>query len=146
MAKNVPQTYANHRRLVPLYHVVAFLLVAAYVLWTLWQVIRHFSVGALMAFLFALGVLIVMWYARVFATTVQDRVIRLEMRLRLQQVLPDDLKPRIGDFSVEQLVSLRFAGDGELPDLARRVLDEKIADREEIKKLVKDWQGDYLRA
>lgn len=146
MAKNVPQTYANHRRIVPLYHVVAFLILAVNVFWTLWQAVRHFSVGALMTFLLAVAVVIVWLYARVFALSVQDRVIRLEMRLRLQHLLPDDLKPRIGDFSVPQLVGLRFAGDAELPVLARRVLDERIADREEIKKLVTDWQGDYLRA
>lgn len=146
MAKNVPQDYANHRRIVPLYHVVAFLILAANVFWTLWQAIRDFSAGTAMSFLLAVALVLVWLYARVFALAVQDRVIRLEMRLRLQQLLPDDLKPRIGGLSVRQLVGLRFAGDAELPGLTRRVLDEGIADREAIKKLVTDWQGDYLRA
>ena len=57
-----------------------------------------------------------------------------------------DLRPRIPEFTVEQLVSLRFASDAELPALARKVLDEKMNDRKAIKQLVKDWQGDYLRA
>jgi hypothetical protein len=68
------------------------------------------------------------------------------MRLRLTEVLPVDLRPRIPEFTAGQLVSLRFAGDAELPALARRVLDEKLNDRKSIKQLVKDWQGDYLRA
>ena len=76
----------------------------------------------------------------------QDRVIRLEMRLRMQQLLPADLRPRIPEFSVGQLVALRFASDQELPELARKVLDEKIEDRKAIKKLVKNWQPDFLRA
>ena len=76
----------------------------------------------------------------------QDRVIRLEMRLRLAEVLPVDLRPRIPEFTVAQLVSLRFASDAEFPALARKVLDEKMNDRKAIKQLVKDWQGDYLRA
>jgi len=80
------------------------------------------------------------------ALTVQDRLIRLEMRLRLAGLLPADLLPRIPEFSVAQLVSLRFACDEELPALARRVLDEKLEDRKAIKKLVKNWQPDYLRA
>jgi hypothetical protein len=85
-------------------------------------------------------------FARVFALTVQDRIIRLEMRLRLAEVLPVDLRPRIPEFTVGQLVSLRFASDAELPALARKVLDEKMNDRKAIKQLIKDWQGDYLRA
>jgi hypothetical protein len=77
---------------------------------------------------------------------VQDRVIRLEMQLRLQQLLPQDLRPRMREFTVNQLVSLRFASDAELPALARKVLDEKLNDRKAIKKLIRDWQPDYLRA
>jgi len=77
---------------------------------------------------------------------VQDRVIRIEMRLRLAGVLPPDLCSRIPEFTVGQLVSLRFACDAELPVLARKVLDEKLNDRKAIKKLIKNWQADYLRA
>jgi hypothetical protein len=84
--------------------------------------------------------------ARMFALTVQDRVIRLEERLRYQRLLPADLQPRIGEFTVNQLVSLRFASDAELPALARRVLDEKMNERKAIKQLVKSWRPDYLRA
>jgi hypothetical protein len=78
--------------------------------------------------------------------TVQDRVIRLEMRLRMQQVLPGDLRGRIPEFTVAQLVSLRFANDEELPELARKVLDEKLTNRKAIKKLIRNWQPDLLRA
>jgi hypothetical protein len=77
---------------------------------------------------------------------VQDRVIRLEMHLRLKQLLPAELQPRIQEFTVGQLVSLRFASDAELPDLARKVLDEKLSDRKTIKKLIRNWQPDFLRA
>jgi hypothetical protein len=88
----------------------------------------------------------VFFHARGMVLTVQDRVIRLEMRLRLDRLLPDDLRGRIGEFSVDQLIALRFASDAELADLARRVLDERLADRKAIKRLVRDWQGDFLRA
>jgi Family of unknown function (DUF6526) len=77
---------------------------------------------------------------------VQNRLIRLEERLRLQRLLPADLQPRIAEFTVAQLVSLRFASDAELPALARKVLDEKLDDRRAIKQLVKNWKPDYLRA
>jgi hypothetical protein len=84
--------------------------------------------------------------SRLSALTVQDRVIRLEMQTRLARLLPADLQPRIGEFTPGQLVSLRFASDGELPALARQVLDEKLDDRKTIKRRIKNWQGDFLRA
>jgi hypothetical protein len=83
---------------------------------------------------------------RMMALKVQDRVIRLEERLRCQRLLPADLQARIGEFTCDQLVALRFASDAELPVLARKVLDEKLVERKAIKQLVKNWRADYLRA
>jgi len=77
---------------------------------------------------------------------VQDRVIRIEERLRLERVLPADMQPRIGEFTIEQLVGLRFASNAELPELARKVLDEKLKDRKAIKQLIKTWRPDLARA
>jgi hypothetical protein len=76
---------------------------------------------------------------------VQNRIIRLEMRLRMREILPEDLRRQIDRFTVPQLVALRFASDAELPDLARRVLADNVSDRTAIKKMIRDWQGDYLR-
>ena len=73
-------------------------------------------------------------------------MIRLKMRLRMQQILPDELRPRIPEFNVSQLVALRFASDAELPVLAKKVLDDKLNDRKAIKKMIRDWQPDLLRA
>jgi hypothetical protein len=81
-----------------------------------------------------------------FALSVQDRVIRLEERLRCERLLPQDLQARIVEFEPGQLVSLRFACDAELPALARKVLDEKMTDRKAIKQQIKNWRSDYLRA
>jgi hypothetical protein len=83
---------------------------------------------------------------RLMALHVQDRVIRLEERLRYERVLPSDLKPRAGELTVNQYVSLRFASDAELPALTRKVLDEKLDNRKAIKQLIKNWKPDYLRA
>jgi hypothetical protein len=68
------------------------------------------------------------------------------MRLRMQQLLPAEIRPRIPEFTVGQLVALRFASDAELPDLARKVLQDKLTDRKAIKQLVRDWQPDFVRA
>ena len=75
----------------------------------------------------------------------QDRVIRLEMRLRLLQLVPA-LARRLDEFTINQLCSLRFASDGELPALAEKVLAEKLDDRKAIKRMIRDWQPDLLRA
>jgi hypothetical protein len=96
--------------------------------------------------LMAFALLTFALFARLFALTVQDRVIRLEMRLRMAEILPADLQPQIPEFTVGQLVSLRFASDAELPALARKVLDDKMESRKAIKQMIKDWQGYYLRA
>ena len=114
-----------------------------YELWRVWQVP---SLGTAFAVLVAAALLMAALLSRVMALTVQDRVIRLEMRSRLHEILPADLQKRINELAPKQLVGLRFAGDAELPGLVREVLDGKLADQAAIKKAVKDWQGDYLRA
>jgi hypothetical protein len=94
----------------------------------------------------ALALLMLASVSRAQALTVQDRVIRLEERLRLQRLLPPDLVGRIGSISRQQYVGLRFASDAEVAELVRDVLDGKITTSKEIKSRVKSWQADLLRA
>ena len=146
MANQKPQNLQNHVRLVPPFHMFVLPVFFLNLVWSIYHLIKvgvsfESVLGVLMAFAF----LTLALFARVFALTVQDRVIRREMRMRLAEVLPAELRPRIPEFTVAQLVSLRFAGDAELPALARKVLDDKMNDRKPIKQMVKDWQGDYLR-
>jgi hypothetical protein len=141
-----PQSLANHARIVPLYHVVLFGILAVNVIGTAYLAIRAFSFASAWSVVMALAFLGLFFYMRIFALTVQDRVIRLEMRLRLERVLPGDLRPRIPELSVGQLVALRFASDAELPTLVRDVLQQGLRDRREIKKRIRDWQPDHLRA
>ena len=145
MAQTVPQTYENHTRLVPAYHMVLFGILVINLGWSVYRLYRAFSFETVVGLLLAFGLLILFFYARIFALRVQDRVIRLEMRLRMEKLLPADLQPRIMEFTPGQLIALRFASDAELPELARRVLTEKIEDRKTIKKLIKQWNPDYLR-
>ena len=104
-----------------------------------------FSVPNAMGVVAATALLMVFFWARIFALRVQDRVIRLEMHLRVAHLVPD-LSPRFGEFTMNQLCALRFASDAELPELARKVLGEKLDDRTAIKKMVRDWQADTARA
>ena len=146
MEKPYAQSAEKHARIIPMYHGVAFILLAINFLWSLYQAVMHFSWGALVAFGVAFALIVMFFFARLMALTVQDRIIRLEERLRLERLLPADLKARIPAFDIDQLVSLRFASDAELPDLARKVLDEKLTDRKVIKKMIKAWRPDFLRA
>jgi len=140
------QNFENHAKFVPLYHRVALPIFGINVLWSIYEAIRYFSVAAVWAVLVAMALLILCLYARLFALAVQDRVIRLEMQLKLKELLPADVKPRVSEFTVDQLIALRFASDAELPELARRVLDEHIGDKKEIKKMIQVWRPDFLRA
>ncbi|MHB8755457.1 MAG: DUF6526 family protein [Candidatus Acidiferrales bacterium] len=141
------QTFANHSRVVPAFHMVALPILFLNIAYSIYELAHTwFMFGALVALLVSIALLLVALYARMFALAVQDRVIRMEMRLRLEKLLPADLKPRIPEFTVSQLIALRFASDAELPDLARRVLDEKVKDRKTIKQMIKTWKPDHLRA
>jgi hypothetical protein len=141
------QSFASHGRFFPPFH---FVVIPIMVMNLFWCCYRWYATGwtwyggeqVLLAFGLVLGFLV----SRLMALKVQDRVIRLEEHLRYERLLPADLKPRIGEFSVAQVVSLRFASDAELPALARKVLDEKMNERKAIKRMVKTWRPDYLRA
>jgi hypothetical protein len=140
------QNFANHTKLFPPFHffVVPVLLVNLGV--QLYRLKFGITFATVFGTLLAVALILGFLSARMFALSVQDRVIRLEERLRYQRLLPADLQPRIEEFTVAQLVSLRFACDAELPALARKVLDEKLRERKAIKQLVKNWKPDYLRA
>jgi hypothetical protein len=141
------QNFANHTKWVPTYHFfVVPVMVLNFVQSIVRLVQRGFSWDGLVGVLTALALLLFVFLARIFALRVQDRVIRLEERLRMNQLLPEDLKPRIGEFTTTQLLGLRFAGDEELPSLARQILNDKITDLKTIKRSVKQWRSDYLRA
>ena len=146
MAQTVPQTYENHVRIIPAYHMVLFGILLINLGWSVYSLYRAFSFETAVGLLLAAGLLIFFFCARIFTLRVQDRVIRLEMRLRMEQILPAELRSRILEFTPSQLIALRFASDEELPELARRVLAEKIEDRKTIKKMIKKWNPDYLRA
>jgi hypothetical protein len=140
------QNFKNHSRFVPAFHFFVVPIFLVNIVWSIERLVHAFSEGTVVSLLVAVALLVLAFSLRIMALTVQDRVVRLEMRVRMQQVLPADLRPRIGEFTIGQLVSLRFASDAELPDLSRKVLQDKLTDRKAIKQLVRDWQPDFLRA
>ena len=141
------QNFSNHVRWVPGFHFFVMPVMALNFGWSIyrWKV-AGFSLDAFINALTAAALIMFVLYARLFALKVQDRVIRLEERMRLEKLLPADLKPRIEEFTSGQLVAMRFACDAELPALARKVLADNIQGGKAIKQMVQTWRGDYLRA
>ena len=139
------QNFANHARFVPPYHYIALPILLLNFIWAIRGLLGDVSFDAVLNILVAVALIIVALFARVFALKAQDRVIRLEMRLRMRDLLPEDLQERINDFTPTQMVGLRFASDAELPKLARTVLDENMTTATPIKKMITDWQADNFR-
>ncbi len=139
------QSYANHRRFMPLFHffVVPILVgnvVVASVLFardsgllTGWNLVVAIALAAA-----ALA-------ARLMALTVQNRLIRLEERSRLERLLPEEHRARLGELRTLQLAALRFAPDDEVPELAKRTLDGELRAPRDIKQAVRNWRADFLR-
>jgi len=139
------QSYKNHAKFVPLYHFVTFPLLAANMVWAIRAAIQAPDGSHILAALTSVALVLVAFFARIFALKAQDRVIRLEERIRMQQLLPQELKARIPEFTTNQLIALRFASDAELPALAQTVLRDGIADQKQIKQMIKHWKADHQR-
>jgi|SRR5262245_7362147 len=140
------QSYSNHRQLVPLFHFGVGITFTAFLVWTALRLRSGVTADTVMPFVLALGLTFLFISIRSMVLRVQDRLIRLEMQLRLQQILPADLRARLNELKVDHLIALRFASDDEIVDLIREVLGGTLSSQNEIKKKIRNWQGDYLRA
>ena len=146
MATAAPsQDFKNHQKFVPAFHYVALPLLLVNLIYSGYVTVTSFSLDSVMALLLAVALMIVAFLARVFALGAQDRVIRLEERLRLHELLPPDQKQDIDELTTGQLIALRFASDGEVAALVATVRAEGIEDRKEIKKRVTNWRADHQR-
>lgn len=140
-----PQTYKNHVRWFPLVH---FVILPLLLLNFIWQAVRLYQEpgwNQAQAFLFALTVFLLALAARQQAVKAQDRIIRLEERLRYETLLPADMAAGASLLDHSKVIALRFASDEELPELVTLVLDGKLSKPKEIKMAVKNWRGDHLR-
>ena len=151
MAERKPQTLANHTRFDPPFHFFIVPIIALGVIFTFIHFFAHLShadfrdnLHAILLILLALALMTWVFKTRLYALKVQDRVIRLEERLRLMQLLPEPLRSRIPELTEGQLIALRFASDAEVPKLTERALNEKLS-RNDIKKAIQNWRPDYWR-
>ncbi len=140
------QSFRSHAKWVPAFHFFVLPVLLINIGFQIYWCEKAFTIGGVVSVLVAVALFAGMGTVRGMALKVQDRVIRLEERLRFERVLPADLHPRIGEFTIDQLVALRFASNAELPELARKVLEENVKDRKEIKRIIKTWRPDFARA
>ncbi len=141
-----PQSYANHRRIFPLYHLFALPILALNVAIAIADLLDAPSWHAGWWVLVSLALVAGLLTARASALIVQNRLVGLEMRLRLTAILPSDLRPHIGDLTLRQIIGLRFASDGEMVDLVRRCIAGELATADDVKRQVRDWRPDVVRA
>jgi Family of unknown function (DUF6526) len=151
MAEYKPQSFAHHTRWDPPFH---FYLLPIFGLGLVLALIHFFAhithgefrdhIHAFLLILLAIAFLILTFKVRIYSLKVQDRVIRLEERLRLTQLLQEPLRSRIPELTEDQLCGLRFASDAEIPKLVERTLNEKLK-RADIKKAIQNWRPDYWR-
>ena len=139
------QTYASHRRWVPMYHFFALPVFLANVIVTAIQFVRNPRFMTGWGVIVALALFFGMLYLRFMPVKAQDRIIRLEERARLERILPSDLRGRVGELSASQLIAIRFAPDDEAPDLTRRALNGELKSQSDIKRAIRNWRADQLR-
>jgi hypothetical protein len=151
VSQKTPQTYANHTRFDPPFH---FFLAPVFVLGLILSLIHFFyhlresdmrdNIHSFLLIVLAVALITLLLKVRLYSLKVQDRIIRLEERLRLTQLLSEPLRSRIPELTEDQLIGLRFASDAEVPKLVERSLSEKLK-RKDIKQSIQNWRPDYWR-
>jgi hypothetical protein len=141
-----PQSYANHRRFFPLFHAFALPVLLANVAVQVAETLRVPTWDHAWAIVVALALVGGLVASRASTLVVQNRLIALEMRLRLATVLPPDQRMLIPALQLRHLVGLRFASDAELPGLVARCLSGELATTDAVKRAIREWRPDYLRA
>jgi Family of unknown function (DUF6526) len=139
------QSYSNHTRWHTPFHFVLFPILFIHLAWTIWRLYKAPGIDTAESLLLSVGLLLMLLLVRINPLRAQDRVIRLEERLRYQRLLPADLAAKASEIAPRFIIALRFASDEELPGLVRQVLDGQFAKPDEVKRAIKNWRGDYLR-
>jgi len=144
MSKNEIQGLKNHARFDPLYHFLLFAVVLANLVYACFHLYRQPSLSSGWYLVLSVVVIVPLLRLRQYPLRVQDRIIRLEERLRLQALAPAEWHTQIYRLSEDQLIGLRFAADDEVVALAKQALEEKL-NRKQIKERIKSWRADNWR-
>jgi hypothetical protein len=144
MSEKPPQTLANHAKFDPIFHFfIGPVLIGCFIASIVFLFHRVNSLHIWLV-VFSLAALLLCFRTRIYSLKVQDRVIRLEERLRLTALLSETMRKRIPELSEAQLIALRFAPDEEVPSLVEKILRENLEPKA-IKKAINRWRPDYWR-
>jgi hypothetical protein len=138
------QSFKNHARFDPLYHIVLTLVLLVNLVYSIVHVVLHPSLSNGWLVVLSAAFILVLLRLRQYPLKVQDRVVRLEERLRLQALAPAEWHRQIYQLSEHQLIGLRFAGDDEVVALAKQALEENLT-RKQIKERIRNWRADQWR-
>jgi hypothetical protein len=138
------QSFKNHAMFDPLFHFFLAPVGVILLILSVYDLVRNPSWMTGIHVLVILWLFILVFKTRVYSIKVQDRLIRLEERLRLAAVLPPMLQPRISELNIDQLIGLRFASDAELPGLVEKALGGNW-NRKQIKEAIQNWKPDTWR-
>jgi hypothetical protein len=144
MSSSSPQTLKSHARFDPMYHYLLSLVLVANVVFAIFHLLHHRNISSFWLLVLSLVVFIPILRLRQYPLKVQDRMIRLEERLRLQALAPAEWHAQIYRLSEDQLIGLRFAGDDEVVELAKHALEGNL-NRKQIKERIKNWRADNWR-
>jgi hypothetical protein len=144
MSDSKPQSLKNHGRLDPTFHLVLFFVILANLVFAIFHLVHHRNIASAWFLVLSLVVLVPVFKLRLYPLKVQDRVIRLEERLRLQALAPAEWHAQIYRLTEDQLIGLRFAADDEVVELAKQALEGNL-NRKQIKELIKSWRPDNWR-
>ena len=142
---NTPQTFANHTRWQPPFHFFIGPVMLINVIWSVVQFIRAPGLNSGWWIVVSVALLVLAFLVRVNSLKVQDRLIRLEEKLRYQQILSAPICQQASGLNMGQIIALRFAGDDELEELVDAVLAGKLAKAGDIKRAIKGWRADMFR-
>jgi hypothetical protein len=147
MSKSSPQNLKNHGKIDPQFHYVMFFVLIANLVFAIFHLMHHWNnarVACAWYLVLSLVVFIPWMKLRTYPLKVQDRVIRLEERLRLQALAPAQWHSQIYRLTEDQLIGLRFAADEEVVELAKQALEHNLT-RKQIKERIQSWRPDYFR-
>ena len=144
MNDSAPQSFKSHGRFDPPFHFfLTFISVATIIISAIYA-FHHTCFYSIWLVVVSVAAFIALFKLRSYPLKVQDRVIRLEERIRLQALAPSEWHAQIYKLTEDQLIGLRFAADDEVVELAKQALEHNLT-RKQIKERIKDWRGDYWR-
>ena len=138
------QSLKNHARLDPFFHIFIFALYLLNLVYASFHLYRQTSLSSGWYLVLSLAAIVPIVKLRNYPLKVQDRVIRLEERLRLQSLAPQQWHAQISRLNEGQLIALRFASDDEVVELAKQALEHNLG-RKQIKERIKNWRSDEWR-